>query len=59
MNIGKEKRVIRVEPATVPVPQRERTPQRAPDEPRRREAPPRHEPAETPAEPVKVPEKAT
>lgn len=52
MDIGEEQRKIRVEPATVPVPQR--TPAPAP----RREPVPRREPTRTPERtPERVPQK--
>jgi len=49
MNIGREEKIIQVEPLTTPVPQREQQPQPA------RWTVPRKEPA--PTKPVKVPEK--
>lgn len=59
MDIGKPIRTITIEPAVIPVPQRERQePQRTPDTPRPARPPvPRKEPAEKPVRPVKVPEK--
>lgn len=58
MNIGEYWKTHRVEPAVVPEPLREtKPPQKAPDTPRRREAPQRKEPAKTPDRPVKEPVK--
>jgi hypothetical protein len=54
MDIGNPQRVITVEPATIPVPQRETAPA-TPAEPRR---PARKEPATPQKDPVKVPEKS-